>query len=205
MAQGPPQLSPDGRFYWDGTRWIPVSAQPRAGAPDPGGYGSAPQPRIVYGGVLIRLAAFLIDSFVIGIPLGILFGVLAVAGVLGSPVAQSDLPAPPPGGTAMGAVVLNSPAIFLFCLFGLVVAAAYYVYFWGSSGSTLGMRLFELHVGDANTGQPIGIGRAVLRYVGFVVAAFPCWIGLIWAAFDPRMQGWHDKIASTVVLRVTVS
>jgi uncharacterized RDD family membrane protein YckC len=182
-----------------------VGVQPPGGAPSPGGYGSAPQPRIRYGGVSIRFVAFLIDSLIIGIPLGILFGVLAVAGVLGSPVAQSDLPPPPPGGTAMGAVVLNPQAILSFCLFGLVVAAAYYVYFWGTSGSTLGMGLFELHVVDANTGHSIGIGRAVLRYVGVIVAAFPCWVGLIWAAFDPRMQGWHDKIASTVVLRVSVS
>ncbi|HEY8179778.1 MAG TPA: RDD family protein, partial [Candidatus Limnocylindria bacterium] len=24
---------------------------------------------------------------------------------------------------------------------------------------------------------------------------------LIWAAFDPRKQGWHDKMAQTVVIR----
>jgi uncharacterized RDD family membrane protein YckC len=28
-------------------------------------------------------------------------------------------------------------------------------------------------------------------------------IGFIWAAFDPNKQGWHDKIASTYVIRVT--
>jgi len=160
----------------------------------------APQPRAAYGGVSIRFAAFLIDSAIIGVPLGILLFVLAIAGVLGSPVAPSDLPAPPPGGTAFGAVELSPAAIFWFWLFGVVVAGAYYVLFWGTSGSTLGMRLFGLLVVDANTVQPIGIGRAVLRYVGFVVAALPCWIGLLWAAFDPRTQGWHDKIASTVVL-----
>jgi uncharacterized RDD family membrane protein YckC len=185
VAQGPPQLSPDGMFYWDGTRWVPVGA---------------PQPRFAYGGVSIRFVAFLIDSFIIGIPLGVLLGVLAVAGVLGSPVAPSDVPPPPPGGTAMGAVYLNPGPIFSFWVLGLVVAAGYYVYFWGTSGSTLGMRLFELRVVDANTVQPIGIARAVLRYIGFLVAALPCWIGLIWAIFDPRVQGWHDKIASTVVL-----
>lgn len=27
MAVAPPQLSPDGKFYWDGTRWVPVPAQ----------------------------------------------------------------------------------------------------------------------------------------------------------------------------------
>ncbi len=48
------------------------------------------------------------------------------------------------------------------------------------------MRLFKLRVVDANSGQRIGIGRAVARYIGLIIAALPCWIGLIWAAFDPR-------------------
>jgi uncharacterized RDD family membrane protein YckC len=156
---------------------------------------------MAYGGPLIRFVAYLIDSLIIGVPLGILFFILAGAGALGSPVNANDLPAPPPGGTAMGALQVSPAAIVSFYLFGLIVAAGYYVSFWGTSGATLGMRLFELRVVDANTGQPIGIGRAVLRYVGFVVAAVPCWIGLIWAAFDPRAQGWHDKIAATVVLQ----
>ena len=37
--------------------------------------------------------------------------------------------------------------------------------------------------------------------VGYVVSSMVCYIGLIWAAFDPRKQGWHDKIAGTVVTR----
>jgi uncharacterized RDD family membrane protein YckC len=178
-----------------------MDAPPSAGYPAPGGYGYAPQPRVVFGGLLIRFAAYLIDSLIIGFPMAILFFVLAVAGVLGSPVSPNDLPAPPPGGTAMGAFQVSPAAIFPFYLFGFLVAAGYYVSFWGTSGSTLGMSLFQLRVVDANSGQPIGIGRAVVRYIGFIVAAFPCWIGLIWAAFDPRAQGWHDKIASTVVLQ----
>ncbi len=24
----PPQVSPDGKFYWDGTRWVPIQQQP---------------------------------------------------------------------------------------------------------------------------------------------------------------------------------
>jgi uncharacterized RDD family membrane protein YckC len=177
-----------------------MDAPPPAGYPAPGGYGYAPQPRVVFGGLLIRFVAYLIDSFVIGLPTGILFFVLAVAGVLASPVSPNDLPAPPPGGSASGAATLYPAAIFLFFLFVLIVAASYYAYFWGTSGSTLGMSLFKLRVVDADSGQPIGIGRGIVRYIGFIVAAFPCWMGLIWAAFDPRAQGWHDKIASTVVL-----
>ena len=191
MAEAPPQLSPDGRFYWDGTRWIPTDS----------GQGYTPQPTVAYGGLLIRFVAYLIDSLIIGIPAGIAFFVLAISGVLGSSVSTSDLPSPPPGGTAYGAITLNPPAIILFWLAVLIVAGAYYSYFWGTSGSTLGMRIFRLRVVDANSGQRIGVGRGVIRYIGLIVAALPCWIGLIWAAFDSRAQGWNDKIASTVVLQ----
>jgi uncharacterized RDD family membrane protein YckC len=27
-------------------------------------------------------------------------------------------------------------------------------------------------------------------------------LGLIWVAFDPKKQGWHDKLAGTIVVRV---
>jgi uncharacterized RDD family membrane protein YckC len=40
----------------------------------------------------------------------------------------------------------------------------------------------------------------LLRYLGFTVAGLVCYLGLIWAAFDDRKQGWHDKLANTVVI-----
>ncbi len=61
--------------------------------------------------------------------------------------------------------------------------------------------LFGLHVVDAATGKHLGIGRAIARFLGFMVSGSVLDIGLIWAAFDPRKQGWHDKMASTFVVR----
>jgi len=29
----------------------------------------------------------------------------------------------------------------------------------------------------------------------------PLMLGILWVAFDPRKQGWHDKLAHTVVVR----
>jgi uncharacterized RDD family membrane protein YckC len=29
----------------------------------------------------------------------------------------------------------------------------------------------------------------------------PLLLGFVWVAFDPRKQGWHDKLAHTVVVR----
>ena len=53
----------------------------------------------------------------------------------------------------------------------------------------------------AIAGLDIGIGRAIGRFVGYLISSFVLSIGLIWAAFDPRKQGWHDKMASTFVVR----
>jgi len=79
-----------------------------------------------------------------------------------------------------------------------VVGIAYFVYFWSASGGgmTPGMRVFGLHDGSGLT-----ITQAVIRYVGLIVAAIPFAIGLIWVAFDSNKQGWHDKIASTYVVK----
>jgi uncharacterized RDD family membrane protein YckC len=37
--------------------------------------------------------------------------------------------------------------------------------------------------------------------VGRVIVTATFGLGYLWAAFDPRKQGWHDRIADTVVLR----
>ena len=62
-------------------------------------------------------------------------------------------------------------------------------------------RVFKLRVVDANTGQPIGLGKALLRWVGLIVSFLVCFVGVIWVAFDGRKQGWMDKIAGTLVVQ----
>ena len=52
--------------------------------------------------------------------------------------------------------------------------------------------------------DPAAFGKlcGLLRYVGIIISIIPLFLGLIWAAFDPRKQGWHDKIAKTRVIKV---
>ncbi len=69
-------------------------------------------------------------------------------------------------------------------------------------GQTLGMRLFGLRVVGTD-GTPIGLGAAIVRWVGIVISAVMLLLGLAWIAVDPRKQGWHDKLAGTVVVRDT--
>jgi uncharacterized RDD family membrane protein YckC len=33
------------------------------------------------------------------------------------------------------------------------------------------------------------------------VSIIPFGLGLLWVAFDSRKQGWHDKLAHTLVVR----
>ena len=51
----------------------------------------------------------------------------------------------------------------------------------------------------AATGGPLSVGQSIGRYFGYYVSTIPLLLGLIWVAFDSRKQGWHDKLAGTVV------
>jgi uncharacterized RDD family membrane protein YckC len=88
----------------------------------------------------------------------------------------------------------------------LLLGLAYYVYFWSSSspwpGQTIGSKLLNIRVVRTD-GSDLTISQALIRYVGFVISALALLIGLIWAAFDPNKQGWHDKIAGTYVVKTT--
>ena len=84
----------------------------------------------------------------------------------------------------------------------LLVSLIYFVLFWSSfgGGRTLGMRLFGLKVvREEDLGQ-MGVLSAFVRWIGLWLSFALCFVGVIWVAFDSRHQGWHDKIARTLVL-----
>ena len=85
-------------------------------------------------------------------------------------------------------------------ILNLVMAAAV-VWFWVKKGATPGKMLFGLQVRDAKTGQFISVPRALLRYFSYLISYLILCLGFIWAGFDQKKQGWHDKIAKTVVVK----
>jgi uncharacterized RDD family membrane protein YckC len=56
---------------------------------------------------------------------------------------------------------------------------------------------------DARTGGRPSTGQLIGRYFAYYVSILPLMLGFIWVAFDARKQGWHDKLANTVVVRAT--
>jgi uncharacterized RDD family membrane protein YckC len=83
---------------------------------------------------------------------------------------------------------------------GLVMGAIYFSVFEGMIGVTFGKRLLRLRVVDEVTLGPIGIPRAVLRYVTRFVSLFPLAAGFLVAASDLRSRGWHDMLVHSVVI-----
>lgn len=75
------------------------------------------------------------------------------------------------------------------------------VIFWVYKSATPGKMAFSLKILDEHTGEPISTGQAFGRYVGYFVSIIPVMLGLIWVAFDSKKQGFHDKLASTVVVK----
>ena len=92
----------------------------------------------------------------------------------------------------------RSGDLVLTMLVGVAVVA-----FWRYFGATPGKLAVGLRIVDAQSGAPASTGRLVLRLICYVVSALPLYLGFIWVAVDRRKQGWHDKIAGTVVIQET--
>ena len=72
--------------------------------------------------------------------------------------------------------------------------------FWVAKQATPGKMAIRAKILDARTGRPPGIGQYIGRYFAYIVSATPLGLGFFWIAFDARKQGWHDKLAGTVVV-----
>ena len=73
--------------------------------------------------------------------------------------------------------------------------------FWLYKQATPGKMVLSARVVDAKTGDALTLKQSIGRYLSYFVSIIPLGLGLLWVAFDPRKQGWHDKLAGTVVIR----
>jgi uncharacterized RDD family membrane protein YckC len=149
-----------------------------------------------FAGFWRRFVAYTIDNIIINIIFFIFAVIITIAFVLGSMSANN---------LAWIADVTDlsriTPITLLIAAFYIILSVAYFTYFHGIKGRTPGKMLVGLQVLSVD-GTPIGFGTAFLRSVGYLVSSllFTIPLGFIWVAFDKRKQGWHDKIAGTVVI-----
>ncbi len=97
---------------------------------------------------------------------------------------------------------IQGPADFLI---GWVFPAVAIILFWMYRQATPGKMAVSAKIVDAATGQAPTTRQWIIRYLGYYVSTLPLFLGLIWVAFDARKQGWHDKMAGTLVIRAKKS
>jgi uncharacterized RDD family membrane protein YckC len=135
-----------------------------------------------YAGFWVRVGAALIDTLLI---LAITFPLLlAIYGTEYFDAEQTGL--------------IAGPVDFLISWVLPAVAA---IVFWMTRQATPGKMALSLRVVDAASGNTLTVGQSIVRYLGYYLATLPLLLGIIWVAFDKKKQGWHDKLAGTVVVR----
>jgi uncharacterized RDD family membrane protein YckC len=92
------------------------------------------------------------------------------------------------------------PAEHSWDLLAILAIALAVIGFWRYCGATPGKIALGVKVVDAASGGPPASGRLALRFLGYFVSALPLYLGFLWIAVDRRKQGWHDKIARTIVI-----
>ena len=86
-------------------------------------------------------------------------------------------------------------------LINWLLPAAIILWLWKKLQATPGKMALSARIVDADTGGAPTLTQFVIRYVGYFVSTIPLCLGLIWVGVDARKQGWHDKMARTVVVR----
>lgn len=95
-----------------------------------------------------------------------------------------------------GAIIMGPLDFLLSYLFPAVAT----IWFWVAKHATPGKMVVRAKIVDARTGMAPSTGQYVGRYFAYIISVLPLFIGFLWVALDARRQGWHDKLAGTVVV-----
>lgn len=165
-----------------------------------------------YAGFWKRFLAYVIDSFIINIIMGIIFipmflifGVSFFQEFDNNGNFQYNSVSYTQNLSESGEIALVS-AIILFVLvaiIGSILISWLYSALMESSSkkATLGKMALGLIVTDMN-GVKLSFGRASGRYFGKILSGLILNIGFIMAAFTEKKQALHDILAGTLVLEV---
>jgi uncharacterized RDD family membrane protein YckC len=99
----------------------------------------------------------------------------------------------------------SSTSVTAIVVIGYLAAAVViyfnYIHFYMRRGQSFGKRFIGIRVVRTD-GRPIDYQTALLRHiVGYPLSILLFGLGVVWMLLDGRRQGWHDKLAKTVVIK----
>ncbi len=148
---------------------------------------------MIYAGFWIRIGACIVDTFVL-----ILIFFSLMASLYGLDFMNMEVYSE--GSSYCESYYSFQGGINFFLNY--LLPAIIVITFWIFKSATPGKMATKLTIVDAKTGKKPTLIQFLLRYVGYFLSSI-FFLGFIWIAFDKRKQGWHDKLASTVVIRDT--
>lgn len=86
-------------------------------------------------------------------------------------------------------------------LFNYILPAIVVVIFWLYKSATPGKMLTKITIVDVKTAEKPSSKQFLLRYFAYYISMLPLFLGFFWIALDKKKQGWHDKIAGTLVIK----
>jgi uncharacterized RDD family membrane protein YckC len=138
-----------------------------------------------------RVFAFLIDTLLIWVPGGILLGV--IYSVTGTPIQNPN-----------GSTHTVHPNFGIAVTVVFVIQLLYFATLDGSS-QTVGKRLVGIAVRSLESGQPVGFGRALVRWLIFGILwdllFIPGFLNGLSPLWDRRNQAWHDHAVGSIVIK----
>jgi uncharacterized RDD family membrane protein YckC len=147
-----------------------------------------------YAGFWIRVWASLIDTILFGLLLVPVFA-LTMGDAQWSSIERDGMHASTMSFQSMG--MSEGVSVFL----NYILPAVVIIIFWVYKSATPGKLLLKIRIVDAKTGGKPSTAQWLIRYLGYYISAFMFMLGFIWVGLDRRKQGWHDKLATTVVIR----
>lgn len=84
---------------------------------------------------------------------------------------------------------------------GLLIGVAYFAGMWAWKQTTIGGIVIGLKVARID-GRPVTFLTALVRALAGVFSVIVLFLGILWIGWDAEKQGWHDKIAGTIVVRM---
>lgn len=105
-------------------------------------------------------------------------------------------------GSAWAILHIFMPAQVSWIFLGLL-GTIYFIGLWWWRGQTLGKMMLRIKV-IRSDGSSLTLSYALLRYGGSIICCLTLFVGFIWLAFDSHKQGWHDKIADTYVIKLSL-